>query len=292
MNEAARFRYPEALVDVHTLAGRLGDPRLRVFDCTMYLLADTLDEPYRVESGLEDYRAGHIPGAGFLDLRDLSVPDSPYRFTLPAPADLAAALGARGVGDGHSVVLYSRGTPQWATRVWWMLRAIGFDSAAVLDGGWEAWAAADLPVATGDESYDPATLTPYPRTGLFCDATEVQGAIGAPGVVTINALSADLHAGRGARYGRPGRVPGSVNVPAADLRDGATGLLVSPQAAAAAFEAAGVEPGKRVLIYCGGGIAATLDAYLLHQLGHDDVSVYDNSLSEWATTHSLPIETD
>lgn len=291
MNDTVGYRHPEALIDAATLAARTDDPSLRVFDCTMHLLADRDDDPYRVESGLADYRKAHVPGSAFLDLRDLSVADAPYRFTMPAAGDLAARLGQAGMGDGHRIVLYSRGSLQWATRVWWMLRAIGVD-AAVLDGGWEAWQSGGHPDRDGDERYPPASLTARPRPGLFVGRDETRAAIGDPSTLTINALSPALHAGRGARYGRPGRVPGSVNVPASSLREPATGRLVDADTAAAAFEAAGVRPGRRVLIYCGGGIAATLDAFVLHQLGHDDVAVYDNSLSEWATDPALPIETD
>ena len=117
-------------------------------------------------------------------------------------------------------------------------------------------------------------------------------AIGDPSVCTINALSPDLHSGETPRYGRPGRVPGSVNVYAAGLLDPTTLALPAPEAASAAFDAVGASPAKRTIVYCGGGIAATLDAFLLHQLGYDDIAVYDNSMSEWATDESLPIETD
>ena len=101
---------------------------------------------------------------------------------------------------------------------------------------------------------------------------------------------AGLHRGDNPRYGRPGRVPGSANVPAASLVDAATPAFKPPGAVAAAFAAAGADPSKRVLLYCGGGIAATLDAFLLHQLGHRDLAVYDASMSEWAKDEALPIE--
>src|SRR3712207_950966 len=107
---------------------------------------------------------------------------------------------------------------------------------------------------------------------------------------TVNALAPDLHRGDNPRYGRPGRIPGSVNVPALDLPEAGSLTLKPPEAVAAAFEAVGADPSKRILLYRGGGIAATLDAFLLHQLGYRDVAVYDASMSEWAKDETLPIE--
>ncbi|WP_431272315.1 sulfurtransferase [Dankookia sp. P2] len=187
-------------------------------------------------------------------------------------------------------MLYARASLQWATRVWWMLRAIGFDDAAILDGGFDRWSAEGRPTATEETRYPPAVLTARPRPGLFIGKEEVRAAIGDAGACTINALAPDLHRGENARYGRPGRIPGSVNVPAAALLDPAT-LTIRPAAeVAASFAAVGADPGKRILLYCGGGIAATLDAFLLHQLGYRDIAVYDASMSEWAKDESLPIE--
>ncbi|MFN8882793.1 MAG: sulfurtransferase, partial [Alphaproteobacteria bacterium] len=156
----AAYAHPEAIVSTAWLAANLGDPNLRIFDCTIYLLYETgTGRPYSIKSGREDYDAGHIPGAGFLDLQgELSDPSSRLNFTMPAPDDLAARLAARGIGDGTRVVLYSRKTPQWATRVWWMMRAIGFDNAAILDGGIDAWMAEGRAIATAETRYDIATL--------------------------------------------------------------------------------------------------------------------------------------
>src|SRR5690606_17156069 len=110
MTTRHEFRRPDAICDTATLAARLEDPRLRIFDCTTWLLADSDDDPYRVASALPEYRQGHVPGAAYLDLQaELSDPGSKYRFTMPAAAALAAAFGRRGIGDDAEVVLYSRG---------------------------------------------------------------------------------------------------------------------------------------------------------------------------------------
>ena len=293
--DAPRYRYTDAIAETDWLAGNLNDPTLRVFDCTTHLLytEEGAADPYTVKSGREDYDKGHIPGAGFLDLQgELSVAESPYRFTLPPAEQFAAAMGRHGVGDGAKVVLYSTANAQWATRIWWMLRAFGFDDAAVLNGGFQKWTAEGRPVSTEPARYSPAQFTPRPRPALFAGRDAVRSAIGDRAICTVNALAPDLHSGENARYGRPGRVPGSVNIPAASLLDPETNCFLDPETVAGRFAAAGASPDKQIITYCGGGIAATLDAFLLHQLGYEDISVYDNSMSEWAKDESLPIETD
>ncbi len=292
MTAAAQYAYPDAIVSTEWLANNLGEPKLRVFDCTTYLLYETgTGRPYRIGSGRGDYDKGHIPGSAFLDLQEeLSDASSRFNFTMPSADDLAARFAAKGISAGTRVVLYSRKSMQWATRVWWMLRAIGFDDAAILDGGFDKWSAEGRPTETAETRYPAATLTARPRPGLFIGKDEVRAAIGETGVCTINALAPDLHSGENPRYGRPGRIPGSVNVPALDLVDAASLTIRPPAAVAETFAAVGADPSKRILLYCGGGIAATLDAFLLHQLGYRDIAVYDASMSEWAKDEALPIE--
>jgi thiosulfate/3-mercaptopyruvate sulfurtransferase len=291
------LRDPDALISTDDLAPRLGQPGLRVYDCTTYLEPPDpgSDDPYKVVAGWKTFVAGHIPGADFLDLQaELSATDTRLKFMMPPAEHLALAFGRHGLGDGARVVLYSIGTMMWATRVWWMLRALGFDGAAVLDGGFDRWQAEGRPIETGDpKGYPPAPFTPRPRPGRFVDKTTVKAAIGDPGTVTVNALGPQFHQGlEPSRYGRPGRVPGSVNVPAASLVDPATKRFVAPADALARFAAAGIGADRRVIAYCGGGISATIDLFLLHQLGFDDLTLYDGSMGEWAKDPSLPIETD
>jgi len=296
MAQTARMRDPDALISTDDLAARLGRPDLRVYDCTTYLepAAPDSDDPYAVVSGRQTFVAGHVPGADFLDLQgELSATDTRLKFTMPPAEHLARAFGRHGLGDGSRVVLYSIGTMMWATRVWWMLRALGFDGAAVLDGGFDRWQAEGRPVEAGEaKGYPPATFTPRPRPGRFVDKSAVKAAIGDPGTVTVNALGPQFHQGlEPSRYGRPGRVPGSVNVPAATLVDPATKKFIAPADALARFTEAGIDRDRRVIAYCGGGISATIDLFLLHQLGFDDLTLYDGSMGEWAKDPSLPIET-
>jgi thiosulfate/3-mercaptopyruvate sulfurtransferase len=207
---------------------------------------------------------------------------------------LEAAFSRHGIGEGTRVVLYSIGTMMWATRFWWMLRALGFDNVAVLDGGLDKWKAEGRPIETGEpKGYPAATFVAHPREGLFVDRNVARDAIGKSNAVIVNALGPQFHAGlEPSRYGRPGRIPGSVNVSAATLVDPATKGFTTLADAAAKLEAKGVTKDKKVICYCGGGISATIDLFLMHQLGYDDITLYGASMGEWAKDPSLPIETD
>jgi thiosulfate/3-mercaptopyruvate sulfurtransferase len=289
------MREPTALISTDALARELGRAEMRIYDCTTYLEAAPpgSDDPYIVVSGRNSFEAGHVPGADFLDLQgEFSDQATRLRFMMPAVAQLEAAFGRHGLGDDTRVVLYSIGTMMWATRFWWMLKSLGFDGAAVLDGGFEKWQAEGLPVEHGPaRGYPPATFVARPRPGWFVDKQAVLAAIPRADAVIVNALGAQFHQGlEPSRYGRPGRVPGSVNVPAASLIDPQKKTFTSVADAEAKFAAAGVAKNKHVIAYCGGGISATIDLFLLHQLGFDDLSLYDGSMGEWAKDGTLPIE--
>ncbi|MEM7056748.1 MAG: rhodanese-like domain-containing protein [Pseudomonadota bacterium] len=289
----AEYLYPDAILSTADLAEMLEDPDLRIYDCTFYLhYEEGTGRPYTVCSGRPDWEKGRIPGSMHLDLQeDFSDQDAPTKFMhLSAEATLAA-FARHGVGQDTRVVLYSRGSPNRATRFWWMLRWIGFDNAAILDGGMDLWEAEGRPISTETTSYPAGSLTARERSGLWADKDEMLAAIGNGAVCSLNALDETMHSGENPRYGRPGRIPGSTNVPSANLIDTSQQFLPAAQAAEL-FAAAGADPEKRILNYCGGGIAATLDAFLQHQLGYRNISVYDASMSEWAKDDALPIEKD
>ncbi|MCW5746922.1 MAG: sulfurtransferase [Alphaproteobacteria bacterium] len=282
------------LISTSDLAARLGDPgRLRVFDCTTFLRPRP-EGGFTIETGLRLYQErGHVPGAALLDLQaDLSDTGNRLRFTAPAPDALARAFAAKGVGDDSDVVLYCDGDIWWSTRVWWLLRSIGFDRAAVLDGGLRKWMAENRPLEVTPRSYAPATLTARPRPGAFVDKQGVLAALADRQAVVVNCLRPEQHDGTSpVHYGRPGHITGSVNIAAAALFN-ADNTFKSPTELAPLFDSRGAGPGKRVVAYCGGGIAATGDAFALTALlGRDDVTVYDNSLQEWAIDASLPMST-
>ena len=263
---------------------------LRLFDATVHLRPD-VPGPYRVESGLADYLAAHIPGAAFIDLAaELSDTRSTLRFTLPGIDHLAAALSAQGLRNGDDCVVYSSTTPMWATRLWWMLRSLGF-AARVLDGGLPKWRAEGRPLASGAERHDAGDFSASPQPGLWADRDEVLAAVGNPGVCTINALTASLHSGTAeVHYGRRGHIQGSVNLPYPALLDEA-GCFRSADELRPLFNAVGALARPRVICYCGGGIAATMDALALTLIGHANVTVYDGSMQEWAADPALPMAT-
>ena len=286
------FVHPEYLVETDWLARLLGDPGLRVLDCTTNLIPDP-KITYRIIPARAEFEQGHIPGAQFVDVPgELSDRNHRFRFMMPSAEAFAAAMGRLGVGPGTRVVTYSTGAMWWATRVWWMLRSFGFDDAAVLNGGWQKWSREGRPVETGAAPpRAPVRFVVRERRRLMVGRTEVEQAIGDASVCTLNALSAQQHAGSGGTaYGRPGHIAGSVNVPAAGLIDPATNTLLPAGELRRKFAAIGAFD-KRVISYCGGGISATADAFVLAMLGHSDVAVYDASMAEWANDPSLPMET-
>ena len=199
-----------------------------------------------------------------------------------------------GIGNTSRVVTYSTTTPQWATRVWWVMRNFGFDNAAVLDGGFQKWAREGRLVETGPapaRARARGDFTVREERPLMVGKDAVRAAIGDGATCTINALQAAQHAGTGGNtYGRPGRIAGSVNVPTASLVDPATDTYLPAPALRAKFDAVDAFD-KRVISYCGGGIAASVTAHVLVMLGHPEVRLYDASLSEWAKDEALPMET-
>ena len=276
------------LISVGHLERVLADDDLRRFDCTVHLVPDP-PRPYRIESGRASWQAERLPRAGFLDLTgDLSDADAATAFTMPAPEAAAAAFGRAGVVDGARVVLYASNHPMWATRVWWMLHALGVE-AAVLDGGLAAWREAGQPRESGSFTHPAGTLSVRSRPDAWADREAVLAAIDDGGTCTVNALSPSVYRGDGERhYGRRGHVPGSVNVPYAALFADAAHRFADAATLRSRFETVGALE-RRVIAYCGGGISATCDAFALRRLGHEDVAVYDGSMSEWVADPALPL---
>ena len=282
---------PELLIETEELADRLGAPGLRLFDCTIHLDPDP-KRVYTIRSGRADYDGAHIPGAVFLDIQaELSVADSPIRFTFPPAEHFAAAMSARGVGPESEVVLYSATKAIWATRVWWMLRAFGFEGARVLNGGLAKWRREDRPLEREAFSHPPAAFEARLRPEMVADKADVLAALDQAGCLVVNALSPEKHRGEGIPYGRAGHIAGSVNLPADDLLDPESGCFLPAAALEARLALVGVRDHARVITYCGGGIAATADAFAMALLGLDGVAMYDASLSEWANDPALPMAT-
>jgi len=277
---------PGPLVESDWLAAHLDD--VVVLEATAWLDPPArAGKPYDVRSGRPDWEESHIPGSAFADVvGDLAEPHPSLNFTFPSPERFAAGMSALGVEDGVAVVAYDRNGMTWATRLWWLLRAYGFDDAAVLDGGFAAWTAEGRPVSSEPAPERRGRFTARPRPEAIAGKDEV---LAGPACL-LNALSPAVFRGEENRYGRAGRIPGSVNVYAHSLVDPQTHRLLARDALRERLDAAGCLGGERVVAYCGAGISATLDAFALVMLGADDVAVYDGSMSEWVRDPALPLE--
>ena len=284
----------QALIDAATLRQQLEDPRLRVLDATVHLRREVPDGPYTVESGRRGYDEAHIPGAAFADIPGgLSDVASPFPFALPSPERFARAMSELGVGAGTHVVAYAQESPMWATRLWWLLRYFGFDDVQLLDGGLRAWCRAGYQVSSAPPPRVQASgFVARPRPEFLATKDDVARVVGgAPGRL-VNALSPKAFRGDGpGAYSRPGRIPGSLNVPAHDLVDPATGCFRGPHELAEALADLCEDDADVPLItYCGAGISATVAVFALSRLGRDDVRLYDGSLTEWSADPQLPLE--
>ena len=281
------------LIETAQLAGMLDNAGLRILDCSVSMtIAD--DGSYTFAGAHADWTQAHVPGSAFVDvLAELADDSSSLPMMLPDEAAFAAVMSRHGVGDDSHVVLYDRSNHAWAARVWWMLRCFGFDNAAVLNGGWRKWQREGRPVSNRAASHPQAAFTARRRPELMVDKTDVLEAIGQSETCLINGLSPDEHRGTAkTRFPRSGRIAGSVNVPCESLLDPETHAYLDPDAIRARFEAAGALREKRIITYCGGGIAACSDALALTLLGAENVAVYDGSLAEWTADDSLPMERD
>ena len=287
------YANPHFLVETGWLEAHLGDAGLRVIDCRIDMLpAEGHAHGFRFVPAADAWKDAHIPGATFVDFnRDLSDPGHKLQFMLPPAGQFADVMSRHGVGDGTRVVLYDGLMNRWAARLWWMLRAFSFKGQAVLlDGGWRGWKEAGGAASADPCRYPAGHVTATYRPGVFTDKHEVL----AGGACVVNALTAAQHRGEpgAGHYGRPGRIAGSSNVGFDQLLDPDTGCLRPLEGLRGAFAAGGVDDDSgRVITYCGGGIAASLDAFALALLGHQDVAVYDGSLMEWTADPSLPMET-
>jgi thiosulfate/3-mercaptopyruvate sulfurtransferase len=280
------YNHPEYLISIDELAEQIDDASLRVFDTSVLLHAT--DQGYTSEPGRARYLEEHIPGAAFINLtEDWSDTTSGLNNTLPGIAALSQAIGNDGIGNDHLVVLYSSSHLMWATRAWWLLRYAGHTNVRVLNGNLAAWIDAGLPTRSDAERYPAAQFTPSPRRDLFVNTEEMTRGM-QDAVCTINALSPALYAGTGDfYYGRRGHIPGSRSVYFADILQNEF-FLPAPELKAV-LEAQGMLSAPRTLIYCGGGIAATLDGFACMLLGQENVGVYDGSMSEWAADDALPL---
>jgi thiosulfate/3-mercaptopyruvate sulfurtransferase len=297
-------------VDAAWLLKHLNDPDLRVLDCTTFMTPQPVG-PSRIDSGRAQWIASRIPGSQHVCMvEDLSDPNGRFPYTLPSETQLQQRMALRGVTRDHAIVMYGNAHPMVVTRAWWVLVALGWPRVSVLEGGLQAWEDAGGEVARAT----PETVSPFdtsktaasgtdadgdsgvwPETVKFrrSDADEVAQAVQTGSAWLVNALSTEQFTGQGgAHYGRPGRIPSSLSLPAREMIDAQTGRWNEPDRIRQQAAAAGlVNDGRPVIVYCGGGIAATATAFALERAGWTQVKVYDNSLLEWSADPDRPMLT-
>jgi thiosulfate/3-mercaptopyruvate sulfurtransferase len=246
-----------------------------------------LDVRFRISgpSGWEEYAAGHVPGAAYVDLdRDLAAPPgSGGRHPLPERAAFGAAMRGAGVRADRPVVVYDDWTGLAAGRCWWLLRHHGHPAVRVLNGAWPAWLGAGGPVATGEETTAPGDFEAGPGVLRVVDAD------GVPQVgVLIDARAPERFRGEVEPLDPiAGHIPGAVNVPTISNLD-ETGRFRTPGELASVYAEAGAVPGADVAAYCGSGITATHDLIALELIGVE-AALYPGSWSGWITDKTRPI---
>lgn len=287
----SRTPKPEMLVDPAWLEAHLDDPKVRIVDCTVKLIPQPVG-PSRIESGRAGWETGHIPGAAYLHMtEDLSAPCDGLPYNLPSTAHMTALLSRIGVNSDTIIVLYGTIQTTAITRAWWVLRASGVKDVRILDGGWHRWVGEHRPTTTGIPKFPPGNFVASQVSVLIADRDTVGAAIGDLGALLVNALSPDqFHGTGGAHYGRPGRIPGSVNLPTMTLINPQTQRYRPLAELETMFAAKGAFDHERVIAYCGGGIAASTTVFVLEMLGHPNASLYDKSLLEWSNDLDLPME--
>lgn len=284
------MKLDSALVSTQWLADNLGQANLRVFDTTISLKVKE-GGGYQADSGYDKWRDTHIPGAGFLDLaKEFSDQNTDVPFTMLPPEQFRERAAAHGISDDSTVVLYNNGMPMWATRAWWMFRSVGFDNVAVLDGGWQKWQSEGRPVDKITPDYPNRKLSVGSRPELWADKEEMLRVMQDGSACTLNALPPDVYSGDINRYGRAGHIPGSHSVFCGQLIDADNGTFLPVETLSEKFRDSGALEAQRTIVYCGGGISATMDAMALHIIGHRNIAIYDGSMSEWVKDDTLPLK--
>ena len=252
----------EMLIEAEELLQKLGNKNLRIFD------ASVTDA---------QYVKGHIPGAAFFDHESFSEPEGKYDLTLLPPEVIARHIGEVGVSNDTEVVLYSWGMLPYATRAWWILYYAGHTNVRVLNCGLAAWQNAGGQLEQKVRHYPPTTFQASFKPGMFADKEEVLEALKDSSITVENVLPSFSYDGA--------HITGSSNLSCLDLMYDLD-VFVPNDRLAASFQP--TSQYKRIITYCGGGIAAAFSAMAHMMVGQEDVAVYDGSLYEWIG-EGLPI---
>jgi thiosulfate/3-mercaptopyruvate sulfurtransferase len=274
------------LISTAELAKHLDDPAWAIVDCR-FSLDDT-------ERGRRDYQAAHIPGAIYAHLdEDLSSPviaGQTGRHPLPEPGNLAQALGGWGIAGGVQVVAYDDATGGIAARLWWMLRWLGHDAVAVLDGGWAQWMKCELPVRGGLESRPERVFEARPRPYLVVNTAAVETMSREQPEKLFDSRTADRYRGENETIDPvAGHIPGAICAPYPD-NVAPDGLFLPQEILKSRFEALlGSTPADQAVFYCGSGVTAAHNLLAMAHAGLGDGRLYAGSWSEWIVDPSRPV---
>ncbi len=274
------------IVETDWLAEHLDAPDLVVFDGSWHL-------PTTGRDPKAEYLAGHVPGALFFDIDDLTDEKSSLPHMLPSTVKFASRMKKMGVGDGIRIVVYDTQGLFSAARVWWTFRAMGHEDVAVLNGGLKKWSSEQRELEDGPPRKRPEChYTPLLNASLVRDMHDMKDVVAKKSAQIVDARPAGRFTGSEPepRPGlRGGHLPGARNVPSQSLLND-DGTLKAPAELAKIFSAAGIDPAKPVITTCGSGVTASILSLALAVLGQTNAAVYDGSWAEWGGDNGLPIE--